>query len=89
MLCWCLRFYDCVCFVSKSCSCVILWGFILCCRHDVHWFSVVCLSGDEFGELFRWCMVHEAGKAIWMRGGACATELHLMGVCFCWSGWCG
>ena len=48
----------------------------------MHWFNLVCLSVDEFGGLIRWGIVHGAGKTMSMRGGACAAELRLMGVCF-------
>jgi len=44
---------------------------------------------DSVGCLFQWGIVYGVREAICMRGGACAAELHLMGVCFCWGGLCG
>ncbi len=49
--------------------------------------GLVCFVGawlDLVG-CFGVAFVHRAGKVIWMRGGACAAELRLMGVCFCWA----
>ncbi len=39
---------------------------------------MVCLYLDMFMGGLRWGMTLEAGKAMLMRGGACATELCLM-----------
>jgi hypothetical protein len=50
---------------------------------SVGWYCVVGRVGVLCG------IVHEAGKAILMRGGACAAELRLMGLgvgSFCVSG---
>jgi hypothetical protein len=52
--------------------------------------SMVCLYLDVFMGGFRWGIMLGAGKAMLMRGGACATELCLMVgcVCECSSTWC-
>ncbi len=51
--------------------------------------SVVCVYLDVFMGVFRWGMTLGIGKAMLMRGGACATELRLMGVRFCSACLCG
>ena len=58
--------------------------------------SVICLYLDVFIGGFRWGMTLGAGKAMLMRGSACATELCLMvgWVCvfdsnWCWLSYCG
>ncbi len=50
---------------------------------------VVCLYLVVLRGGFRWGITLGAGKAMWMRGGACATELCLMVGCDCLSssGW--
>jgi hypothetical protein len=53
--------------------------------------SVFCLYLDVFIGGFWWGMTLGVGKAMLMRGGACATELCLMmgWVCVIVSNWCG
>ena len=52
--------------------------------------SVVCLYLDVFMGGLRWGITLGAGKAMLMRGGACATELCLIVGCVCLyrSCWC-
>ncbi len=47
--------------------------------------SVVCLYLGVFMGGFRWGITLGAGKAMLMRGGACAAELCLMDGCVCLS----
>ncbi len=51
--------------------------------------SVVCLYLDVLMGRFRWGITLGVGKAMLMRGGACATEMCLMVGCVCLSssGW--
>ncbi len=60
----------------------VLWHLEYCS-------SVVCLYLVVFMGGFRWGIALGAGKAVLMRGGACATELCLMVGCVCSSssGW--
>jgi hypothetical protein len=50
--------------------------------------SVLCLFKDVLRKLFRWGMKLGVGKAIFMRDGACATELRLMEFGVCWDSFC-
>jgi hypothetical protein len=53
--------------------------------------SVACLYLDVFmSDEFRWSITLGTGKAMLMRGGACATELCLIVGCVCLSNssWC-
>ena len=65
-------------------SCVFLffgcgvWGIV--CFRVQYLSSVVCVCGIDIGEGFLCGMEHGVGKAILMRGGACATELRLTGI---------
>ncbi len=77
-------------FVRFCCgvSCV-LFQFLYCS-------SVVCLYLDVFMGRFRWGLTLGVGKAMLMRGGACAIELCLMVGCVypsssgrCWLSQCG
>jgi hypothetical protein len=70
---------------------VRFWWGISCVRcHVLYCYSVVCLYLDVFLGGFRWGITLGVGKAMLMRGGACATELCLMVGCVCLSssGWC-
>ena len=60
---------------------------VLC--HLMYCSIVVCLYLVVFVGGFRWGITLGAGKAMLMRGGACATELYLMVGCVCLSssGW--
>ena len=51
--------------------------------------SVVCLYLNVFIGVCRWGMTLGIGKAMLMQGGACATDLRLMGVRFCSACLCG
>ncbi len=44
---------------------------------------MVCLNENAFGGVFWWGMTLWAGKAMLMRGDACAAELRLMRVRVC------
>ena len=61
---------------------------VLC--HLLYCSSVVCLYLVVFMGGFRWGITLDAGKAMLMRDGACATELCLMVGCVCVysSSWC-
>ena len=62
--------------VSWMCAFWVRFQFLQCS-------SVVCLYLDVFIGGFRWGMPLGVGKAMLMRGGACATELCLMVVWVC------
>jgi hypothetical protein len=49
------------------------------CRQILYWSSVVYLQEVAFVGVFRWGLNLGVGKAMLMRGGACAAELCLMG----------
>jgi hypothetical protein len=72
-------------------SCCAFWYCVVCGSFVVCWvcvpwarfqfflcYSVVCLYLDVFIGGFRWGMTLGVGKAMLMRGGACATELCLI-----------
>ena len=62
-----------------------VWGIV--------WFRVqylsivVCVCGVNMGVGFLCGMEHGVGKAMLMRGGACAAELRLMRVWFDFGWW--
>ena len=61
-------------FVLVGCWMTVVVCFRVKDLSSVGWYSVV----GSVGVLC--CIVHEAGNAILMRGGACAAELRLMGL---------
>ena len=61
-------------FVLGGCWVTVVVCFRLKNLSRVGWYSVMDNVGVFCG------IVHGAGKAILMRGGACAAELHLMGL---------
>ena len=86
--------YSCVAVVwCTSFLCVGLFGAFVrfwlgvpcvCCQ-ALYSSSVVCLYLVLFMGGFRWGIALGAGKAMLMRGGACAIELCLMVSCVCLS----
>ena len=86
----------CVC-VGLFCAVVGFWLGVPWVRCQFLYCSnKVCLYLDVFVGGFRWGNTQGAGKAMMMRGGACATELCLMAGCvrlsnsnWCWlsCGW--
>ena len=55
------------------------WLGVPCVRCQFFYYSsVVCLYLDVFMGEFRWGITLGVGKAMLMRGGACAAELCLM-----------
>jgi hypothetical protein len=61
-------------FVLDDCWVTVVVFFRVKNLSKVSWYSVVGNVGVLYG------IVHGAGKAILMRGGACAAELRLMGL---------
>ena len=85
---WCTAF---VCVALFGVFTGFLFG-VPCVRCQVlYCSSVVCLYLDVFTGGFRCGITLGAGKAMLMRGGACATELCLMVGCVLLSkyNWCG
>ena len=78
-------------------GCCVVWSSFVACwvwvprvRFQFLYCSrLICLYLDVFIGWFRWGMTLGIGKAILMRGGACATKLRLVGVRFCSAGLCG
>ena len=67
------------------------WLGVSCVRCQfLYCASVVCLYLSVLLGRFRWGITLGAGKAMLIRGGACATELCLMVGCVCLSNpsWC-
>ena len=57
-----------------------LWGIVF--FRVQYLSSLVCVSGIDIGGGCLCGMEHGVGKAMLMRGGACAADLRLMGVWF-------
>ena len=61
-------------FVLAGCWVAVFLFFLVKNISSVSWCGVAVNVGDLC------CIVHGAGNAILMRGGACAAELRLMGL---------